>query len=183
MPCPPASSSHAEAAGWRAWRCSCAAFGLAVSPRRAKAPRRFHRLFFGGAPRRLSTWDTPRREGRRRSRELGPRHAHRDVLRVLGAVLPGARRDVRAERREGIQVLPLEVPPRLQEQAQPAQDQVDEGVPEVGRQGDGDGARCTPQSRVAPRCRVSHPPHSLFRTRPSTSRGCATVRSSTTASS
>ena len=181
MPYQPASSSRAGAAGWRAWRCSCAAFGLAVSPRRAKAPRRFHRLFFGGAPRRLATWDTP--GGTSTQPELGPRHAHRDVLRVLGAVLPGARRDIRAERREGIQVLPFEVPPRLQEQAQPAQDQVDEGVPEVGRQGDGDGARCTPQSRVAPRFSVSHPPYTLFRTRPSTLRGCATVRSSTTASS
>ena len=69
MPYPPASSSRAVAAGWRAWRCSCAAFGLAVSPRRAKAPRRFHRLFGGvWVAETLATWDTPGRGGRRRSR-------------------------------------------------------------------------------------------------------------------
>lgn len=43
----------------------------------------------------------------------------------------------RAARDADVQVLPLQVPPQLQDEAQSAQDALDQGVPSLSRQGDG----------------------------------------------
>ena len=64
-------------------------------------------------------------------------HADSEVLVLLVEHIPGARADIRAERRERVPLLPQEELLPLQEASQSAQDQVDEDIAARARQAAG----------------------------------------------
>merc|ERR1711939_128967 len=78
-------------------------------------------------------------------------NAYRKVLLLQWQRVPGSWYHVCPKRLQGLPVLQLKVPQELQDEAQPTQGSVDQGVPQGGRQGDDD--RLYPRIREA----ASHP--------------------------